>query len=81
MKIKDDFFYPEIEDLASIELADVTKILPKPMSTATTKRSAVVITGTCDVEVKASGMYTYEAHQSIMCDFNCIKNVETPILL
>ena len=24
MKIKDSFFYPEIKDLASIELADVT---------------------------------------------------------
>ena len=53
MKIKDGFFYPEIKDLASIELADVMKILSKPMSTAPAKRSAGVIK--FDVEVNAFG--------------------------
>ena len=47
-------FYPEIEDLASNKLADVIKILPNPMSTATTKRSAGVIM--FDVEVSAFGV-------------------------
>ena len=54
MKIKDVFFYPEIEDFASIKLAYVMKILPKPMSTATTKRSAGVIK--FDVKVGAFGV-------------------------
>ena len=53
MKIKDGFFHPEIEDLASIELADLMRILSKPMSTATTKCSAGVMT--FDVEVSAFG--------------------------
>ena len=54
MMIKDSFFYSEIEDLASIELADVMKILPKPMSTATTKPSAGV--DKFDIEVSAFGV-------------------------
>ena len=54
MKTKDGPFYPEIEDLALIELADVMKILPKPMSTATTKRAAGAIK--FDVEVSAFGV-------------------------
>ena len=54
MKIKNVFFYPEIENLASIKLADVMKILPKLMSTATTKCSAEVIK--FDVEVSAFGV-------------------------
>ena len=49
------FLYAEIKDLAWIELADVIKILPKAMSTATTKRSAGVIN--FDVEVSAFGVY------------------------
>ena len=48
-------FYPKIEDLASIKLADVIKILAKPMSTATklTKRSAGFFM--FDVEVRVFG--------------------------
>ena len=65
MKIKDVFFLSKIEDLASIELADVMKILPKPMSAARTKRSAEVIM--FDVAVSAFGVWSYEAYQSIMC--------------
>ena len=51
-------------------LAYVMKTLPKPMSTAITKCSTEVIK--FDVEVSAFGVYTYEARQSIMRDFNCI---------
>ena len=41
LNIKDDFFYPEIEDLASVELADVMKTLPMPMSTMSSNRRIV----------------------------------------
>ena len=63
--MNDNFFYSEIEDFASNELADVMKIPPMPISTATTNIKF-------DVDVSAFGVYAYEAHHAIMCGFNCI---------
>ena len=42
-KLKNGFFYPEIEDLASIEFLDVIKVLPQPLPIATIKRLAGII--------------------------------------
>ena len=50
--IKYGFIFPEVEDLASIKLQDIVKVLPKPLPIAATK--------------KLSGIYKFQINLDLL---------------
>ena len=52
-KIKHGFQFPEKVDIASVQLNDIVKLLPKPTSVATTKRLRGVFKFACDLSFYA----------------------------
>ena len=52
-KIKHGFQFPEKVDIASVQLNDIVKLLPKPTSVATTKRLCGVFKFACDLSFYA----------------------------